>query len=114
GAVGAGTESFPKALKYVLRQGPDLILIGEMRDLEAIEAAMTIAETGHLVFATLHTNSTYEAVNRMVDVFPSDQQRQIHTQLAFTLQGVVTQQLIPPSFGTGRVTVSEMLVCTPA
>jgi twitching motility protein PilT len=85
-----------------------------MRDLETIEAAMTIAETGHLVFATLHTNSTYEAVNRIVDVFPADQQKQIHTQLAFTMQGVVTQQLIPNSFGPGRVMVAEVLVCTPA
>ncbi|MEQ1833805.1 MAG: type IV pilus twitching motility protein PilT [Candidatus Eisenbacteria bacterium] len=112
--VGADTASFPTALKYVLRQDPDIILVGEMRDLETIEAALTIAETGHLVFATLHTNSTYEAVNRIVDVFPSDQQKQILTQLAFTLEGVVTQQLIPRSRGTGRVMVSEVLVCTPA
>src|SRR5262249_2996663 len=83
--VGADTASFPTALKYVLRQDPDIILIGEMRDLETIEAALTIAETGHLVFATLHTNSTYEAVNRIVDVFPADQQKQILTQLAFVL-----------------------------
>jgi twitching motility protein PilT len=112
--VGADTQSFPTALKYVLRQDPDIILIGEMRDLETIEAALTIAETGHLVFATLHTNSTYEAVNRIVDVFPSDQQRQIYTQLSFTLQGVVTQQLIPRSRGTGRAMCAEVLVCTPA
>ncbi|HKQ58662.1 MAG TPA: type IV pilus twitching motility protein PilT [Candidatus Eisenbacteria bacterium] len=112
--VGADTNSFPTALKYVLRQDPDIILIGEMRDLETIEAAITIAETGHLVFATLHTNSTYEAVNRVVDVFPADQQKQIHTQLAFTLQGVVTQQLIPRSSGRGRVMVAEILLCTPA
>ncbi len=112
--VGADTASFPTALKYVLRQDPDVILIGEMRDLETIEAALTIAETGHLVFATLHTNSTYEAVNRIVDVFPSDQQRQILTQLSFVLEGVVTQQLIPRSRGTGRVMCSEVLVCTPA
>jgi twitching motility protein PilT len=92
--IGADTTSFPTALKYVLRQDPDIILIGEMRDLETIEAALTIAETGHLVFATLHTNSTYEAVNRIVDVFPADQQRQILTQLAFVLEGVMTQQLI--------------------
>ncbi len=112
--VGADTASFPAALKYVLRQDPDVILIGEMRDLETIEAAITIAETGHLVFATLHTNSTYEAVNRIVDVFPADQQRQIYTQLAFVLEGVVTQQLIPRSRGTGRVMCAEVLVCTPA
>ncbi len=112
--VGADTASFPTALKYVLRQDPDIILIGEMRDLETIEAALTIAETGHLVFATLHTNSTYEAVNRIVDVFPADKQKQILTQLAFTLEGVVTQQLIPRSRGTGRVMTAEVLVCTPA
>ena len=112
--IGADTASFPTALKYVLRQDPDIILIGEMRDLETVEAALTIAETGHLVFATLHTNSTYEAINRIVDVFPADQQKQIHTQLAFTLQGVITQQLIPHSSRTGRVMVAEVLVCTPA
>jgi twitching motility protein PilT len=112
--IGADTASFPTALKYVLRQDPDIILIGEMRDLETIEAALTIAETGHLVFATLHTNSTYEAVNRIVDVFPSDQQRQILTQLSFVMEGVVTQQLIPRSRGTGRIMCSEVLVCTPA
>ena len=112
--VGADTASFPTALKYVLRQDPDIILIGEMRDLETIEAALTIAETGHLVFATLHTNSTYEAINRIVDVFPADQQKQILTQLAFVLEGVVTQQLIPRSRGAGRIMCSEVLVCTPA
>uniref|UniRef100_A0A832ML01 Type IV pilus twitching motility protein PilT n=1 Tax=Eiseniibacteriota bacterium TaxID=2212470 RepID=A0A832ML01_UNCEI len=112
--VGADTASFPTALKYVLRQDPDIILIGEMRDLETIESALTIAETGHLVFATLHTNSTYEAVNRIVDVFPADQQRQILTQLSFVLEGVVTQQLIPRSRGAGRVMCAEVLVCTPA
>jgi len=112
--IGADTASFPTALKYVLRQDPDIILIGEMRDLETIEAALTIAETGHLVFATLHTNSTYEAVNRIVDVFPSDQQKQILTQLAFTLQGVMTQQLVPRSRGAGRILCAEVLVCTPA
>ena len=112
--IGADTASFPTALKYVLRQDPDVILIGEMRDLETIEAALTIAETGHLVFATLHTNSTYEAVNRIVDVFPADQQKQILTQLAFCLEGVMTQQLVPRSRGTGRAMVAEVLVCTPA
>jgi twitching motility protein PilT len=112
--IGSDTTSFPTALKYVLRQDPDIILIGEMRDLETIEAALTIAETGHLVFATLHTNSTYEAINRIVDVFPADQQKQILTQLAFTLEGVITQQLIPRSHGTGRILCAEVLVCTPA
>jgi len=112
--IGTDTNTFPIALKYVLRQDPDIILIGEMRDLETIEAALTIAETGHLVFATLHTNSAYEAVNRIVDVFPSDQQKQILTQLAFTLEGVITQQLIPRSHSKGRVMCAEVLVCTPA
>ena len=112
--IGADTASFPTALKYVLRQDPDIILIGEMRDLETIEAALTIAETGHLVFATLHTNSTYEAINRIVDVFPADQQRQILTQLAFVLEGVMTQQLIPRSRGGGRIMAAEVLICTPA
>jgi twitching motility protein PilT len=111
--VGADTNSFPTALKYILRQDPNVILIGEMRDLETVQAALTIAETGHLVFATLHTNSTYESVNRIVDVFPADQQRQVHTQLAFVLEGVITQQLIPRRTG-GRVMCSEVLVCTPA
>ncbi len=112
--VGADTGSFPVALKYILRQDPDVILIGEMRDLETIEAALTIAETGHLVFATLHTNSANEAVNRIVDAFPSDQQRQVYTQLAFVLEGVITQQLVPKSRGTGRVMIAEVLVVTPA
>jgi len=112
--VGADTNTFPAALKYVLRQDPDVILIGEMRDLETIQAAITIAETGHLVFATLHTNSAYEAVNRIADAFPSDQRSQIFSQLAFTLEGVVTQQLLPRSRGTGRVMLAECLVCTPA
>ena len=112
--IGADTNSFPTALKYVLRQDPDIILIGEMRDLETIEAALTIAETGHLVFATLHTNSASESINRIVDVFPSDQQKQILTQLAFTLEGVMTQQLIPRSRGGGRIMCAEVLVCTAA
>jgi twitching motility protein PilT len=112
--VGADTTSFPVALKYILRQDPDVILVGEMRDLETIEAALTIAETGHLVFATLHTNAAAESVNRIVDVFPADQQRQIYTQLSFVLEGVITQQLIPKSRGPGRALTSEVLVCTPA
>jgi len=111
--VGADTESFVHALKYVLRQDPDVILIGEMRDRETFGAALTIAETGHLVFATLHTNSTFEAINRIVDGFPSDQQKQIYTQLAFVLEGVVTQQLVPRQRGGGRAMVAEVLVCTP-
>lgn len=112
--VNADTDSFPSALKYILRQDPDVILIGEMRDLETIASALTIAETGHLVFATLHTNSTYESVNRIVDVFPTNQQRQVLSQLAFVLKGVLTQQLLPRFSGRGRVNVSEVLVATPA
>jgi twitching motility protein PilT len=112
--VGADTDSFPTALKYVLRQDPDVILIGEMRDRETFAAALTIAETGHLVFATLHTNSAMESINRIVDVFPSDQQKQIFTQLAFVLEGVITQQLVPKMRGGGRAMVAEVLVSTPA
>ncbi|MCK4415349.1 MAG: type IV pilus twitching motility protein PilT [Candidatus Eisenbacteria sp.] len=112
--VGSDTHSFPAALKYILRQDPDVILIGEMRDLETVSAALTVAETGHLVFATLHTNSTYESINRMVDLFPTNQQKQVMAQLAFVLRGVLTQQLIPHRRGHGRVMVAEVLVCTPA
>jgi twitching motility protein PilT len=112
--VGADTQGFADALKYILRQDPDVILVGEMRDLETVTAALTIAETGHLVFATLHTNSTYESINRIVDLFPSDQQDQVLAQLAFVLQGVITQQLIPRARGGGRIMCAEVLVCTPA
>jgi len=112
--VQSDTASFPAALKYVLRQDPDVIMVGEMRDLETISAALTIAETGHLVFATLHTNSAAEAINRVVDVFPSDQQQQILAQLAFVLEGVVTQQLLPRARGGGRALVQEVLICSPA
>ena len=112
--VQADTHSFGNALKYVLRQDPDVILVGEMRDLETISAALTIAETGHLTLATLHTNSTYEAINRIVDVFPEHQQGQIVAQLAFVLEGVLTQQLMPRIGGRGRVLGCEVLICTPA
>src|SRR5512132_4639550 len=112
--VGTDTHSFAAALKYALREDPDVILVGEMRDLETIAAALTIAETGHLVLATLHTNSAYESINRIVDAFPSNQQQQILSQLAFVLEGVMTQQLIPRAKGPGRVMVSELLICTPA
>jgi twitching motility protein PilT len=112
--VQADTHSFVNALKYVLRQDPDVILIGEMRDLETIAAALTIAETGHLTLATLHTNSTYESINRIVDVFPEHQQGQVLSQLAFVLQGVITQQLIPRLGAPGRALAAEVLVCTPA
>jgi twitching motility protein PilT len=112
--VGRDTASFNAALRGALREDPDVILVGEMRDLITTRLALTAAETGHLVFATLHTNSTYEAINRIVDVFPADQQRQILTQLAFVLEGVMTQQLIPRSRGGGRILCAEVLICTPA
>jgi twitching motility protein PilT len=112
--VGSDTRSFPTALKYVLRQDPDVILIGEMRDLETIQAALTIAETGHLAFATLHTNSAAESINRVIDVFPAHQQEQVRAQLAFVLEGVVTQTLLPKASGKGRVVATEILVATPA
>jgi twitching motility protein PilT len=112
--VGADTRSFAAALKYALRQDPDIILIGEMRDLETIGAALTIAETGHLVLATLHTNSAAESINRIIDAFPSHQQPQVRAQLSFVLEGVVTQTLIPKAKGRGRVVASEVLICTPA
>jgi len=112
--VGADTQSFKAALKYALRQDPDVILVGEMRDLETISAALTIAETGHLVLATLHTNSAAESVNRIIDAFPSHQQSQVRAQLAFVLEGVVTQTLLPRANGKGRVVASEVMICTPA
>ena len=102
--IGTDTKSFATALKYALREDPDVILVGEMRDLETIAAALTIAETGHLVLATLHTNSAAESINRIIDVFPSNQQSQVRAQLAFVLEGVVTQTLLPQGRrGRGRV-----------
>src|SRR5438874_1823039 len=112
--VGQDTHSFPAALKYVLRQDPDVVLIGEMRDLETIQAALTIAETGHLTFATLHTNSAAESINRIIDVFPSHQQSQVRAQLAFVLEGVLTQTLLQRAKGRGRVMAAEIMICTPA
>ncbi len=112
--VNADTSSFKTALKYVLRQDPDIVLIGEMRDLETIEAALTVAETGHLTLATLHTNSTVQTINRIIDVFPSHQQEQIRVQLSFVLEGIVAQQLIPKKSGKGRVLAVEVFVPTPA
>jgi twitching motility protein PilT len=112
--VKADTESFTSALKHVLRQDPDVILIGEMRDQETMQAALTIAETGHLTLATLHTNSTFESINRIVDTFPPSQQSQVRAQLAFVLEGVLAQQLIPRMRGRGRALVTEVMVCTPA
>src|SRR5436305_1579016 len=112
--VGSDTKSFGSALKYALRQDPDVVLIGEMRDLETIQAGITIAETGHLALATLHTNSAAEAINRMIDVFPSHQQAQVRAQLAFSLEGVITQTLLPKRKGRGRAMAAEILVVTPA
>jgi twitching motility protein PilT len=112
--VGADTESFRAALKYALRQDPDVVLIGEMRDLETISAALTIAETGHLALATLHTNSAAETINRIIDVFPSNQQSQVRAQLAFVLEGVITQTLLPHRSGKGRRAALEIMVATPA
>ncbi|HPU96326.1 MAG TPA: type IV pilus twitching motility protein PilT [Candidatus Hydrogenedentes bacterium] len=108
--VGADTKSFNAALKHVLRQDPDVILIGEMRDPETIQAALTVAETGHLCFATLHTNDALQTINRIVDVFPSSQQAQVRTQLSFVLEGVVVQQLIPRADGLGRVLAMEIMI----
>jgi twitching motility protein PilT len=112
--VGTDTRSFPSALKYVLRQDPDVVLVGEMRDLETISAALTISETGHLVFATLHTNSCVQSVNRMIDVFPEHQQPQVRAQISFVLEGVVTQQLLARADGPGRVLACEVMIPNPA
>jgi twitching motility protein PilT len=112
--VGTDTNSFAAALKYALRQDPDVVLIGEMRDLETAQSALTIAETGHLAFATLHTNSAAETINRIIDIFPSHQQSQIRAQLAFVLEGVITQTLLQKAKGRGRVMAAEIMVCTPA
>jgi twitching motility protein PilT len=112
--IGADTHSFASALKHVLRQDPDVILVGEMRDLETIATAITAAETGHLVFATLHTQDAPQTIDRIIDVFPPHQQQQVRVQLATTLQGIVTQQLIPTVDGNGRVASCEVMVATPA
>ena len=110
----ADTKSFPGALRSALREDPDVVLIGEMRDLETIQAAITIAETGHLTFATLHTNSASQTINRMIDVFPPHQQDQVRTQLSMNLEGIVTQALLPKADGRGRVVSSEVLIPSPA
>ncbi len=112
--VGGDTTSFGQALKYVLRQDPDIILIGEMRDAETVQAAINIAETGHLVFATLHTTDAAQSVNRMIDVFPPHQQSQVRAQVSFVLQAVFSQQLLPKLTGIGRAMVAEVLIVTPA
>ena len=112
--IGADAHDFASALKSALRQDPDVILVGEMRDLETISTALTAAETGHLVFATLHTQSTSQTVDRIIDVFPAEQQHQVRMQLSIALQGIVTQQLLPTADGAGRVCASEVLIPTPA
>jgi len=112
--LGADATSFAAALKAALRQDPDVILVGEMRDLETISTALTAAETGHLVFATLHTQDTAQTVDRIIDVFPPHQQQQVRVQLSVALQGIVTQQLLPTADGSSRCVASEVLIPTPA
>lgn len=111
--VYADTNTFATALKYALREDPDVVLVGEMRDLETIEAALSISETGHLTFATLHTNSAAESINRIVDSFPTNQQEQIRISVSFSLQAIISQTLIP-RLGGGRVMALETMICTPA
>ena len=112
--IGSDTHSFTQSLRHLLRQDPDVVLIGEMRDVETVEAALTISETGHLTFATLHTSDAVQTINRIIDVFPAHQQQQVRTQLSFTLNAVFCQQLVPKSNGRGRVLCSEILLATPA
>src|SRR5688572_1913066 len=112
--LGSDAQSFAAAIKGALRQDPDVILVGEMRDLETISTALTAAETGHLVFATLHTQTAPSTIDRIIDVFPSHQQAQVRVQLSVALQGVMTQQLLPTADGSGRTVACEVLVPTPA
>jgi twitching motility protein PilT len=112
--LGSDAQSFGHALKAALRQDPDVILVGEMRDLETISTALTAAETGHLVFATLHTMDTAQTIDRIIDVFPAHQQGQVRVQLSVALQGIMTQQLLPTADGSGRVVATEVLVPNPA
>ena len=112
--LGSDAQSFGDALKAALRQDPDVILVGEMRDLETISTALTAAETGHLVFATLHTQDTAQTIDRIIDVFPAHQQGQVRVQLSVALQGIMTQQLLPNADGSGRVVAREVLVPNPA
>jgi twitching motility protein PilT len=111
--VHSDTQSFTNALRAALREDPDIVLIGEMRDLETIESALRIAETGHLTFATLHTNSASSTINRIIDVFPAHQQSQVRTQLSLVLEGIVCQSLLPRANGQGRVVSLEIMVPTP-
>jgi twitching motility protein PilT len=112
--VGTDTYGFKEALKYILRQDPDVVLIGEMRDRETVEAALTISETGHLVFTTLHTNNAVQTINRIIDLFPPHQQTQVRAQLSHVLQGIMTQLLLPRAGGPGRVVACEVLIPNPA
>lgn len=112
--IGSDTKDFQYALKHILRQDPDVVLVGELRDKETIEAALTIAETGHLCLATLHTNSAVQTINRIIDVFPPHQQPQVRAQLSFVLEGILCQQLLPKIGGKGRVMAMEILVPNPA
>src|SRR5205814_331507 len=112
--VGADTTTFAPALKHALRQDPDIILVGELRDLETVSTALTAAETGHLVLATLHTQSAAQTIDRVIDIYPPHQQQQIRAQLSMALQGVVTQALAPRADGTGRTIITEILCSTPA
>jgi twitching motility protein PilT len=112
--IGTDADDFASALRAGLRQDPDVILVGEMRDIETISTALTAAETGHLVFATLHTQSTSQTVDRIIDVFPAAQQNQVRMQLSIALQGIITQQLLPTADGAGRVCACEVLIPTPA
>ncbi len=112
--VGSDTHTFRQALRHVLRQDPDIVVIGEMRDLETVEAALQISETGHLTFATLHTSSAVKTINRIIDVFPPHQQHQVRSQLSFVLEGVVSQLLLAKADGNGRVLAAEVMLTTPA
>jgi twitching motility protein PilT len=112
--VGADTDTFAAALKHALRQDPDIILVGELRDLETTSTALTAAETGHLVLATLHTQSATQTIDRVIDIFPVHQQQQVRSQLSLALQGVVTQALAPRADGTGRTIITEIMTATPA
>ena len=112
--IKSDTETFAQALRYILRQDPDVVLVGELRDLETVASSLTVAETGHLTMATLHTNSCVQTVNRIIDIFPSHQQPQIRSQLSFVLEGVISQQLLPRSNGKGRVMAMEIMIPNPA
>ena len=112
--IGTDSHKFANALRSVLRQDPDFILVGELRDLETIEAALVLAETGHLTFGTLHTSDAVQTVNRIIDVFPAHQQQQVRTQLSFTLEAVFCQQLLPNASGRGRALAAEVMLATPA